>query len=60
MILEACESAAKAMGFHQLEMGATLTGIPFYMAKGYRELEKTEAPLAEGLALPIVRMAKSL
>jgi GNAT superfamily N-acetyltransferase len=60
MILEACESAAKAVGFHRLEMGATLTGIPFYKAKGYSELEKTEAPLREGLRLPLVRMAKSL
>lgn len=60
MILEACESAAKAKGFHRLEMGATLTGIPFYKAKGYAELEMTEAPLGQCLALPIVRMAKNV
>lgn len=58
MILERCESAAKAKGFHRLEMGATLTGIPFYKAKGYVELEQTEAPLEDGLTLPIVRMGK--
>jgi GNAT superfamily N-acetyltransferase len=45
MILEACESAAKAMGFCRLEMGATLTGIPFYKAKGYEEIEHADAPL---------------
>src|SRR3984957_1269754 len=60
MILDACESAAKATGFHRLEMGATLTGIPFYKAKGYAELEETAAPLGAGLALPIVRMAKNV
>jgi ribosomal protein S18 acetylase RimI-like enzyme len=60
MILDACESAAKATGFRRLEMGATLTGIPFYRAKGYAELEQTEAPLGAGLALPIVRMAKNV
>jgi GNAT superfamily N-acetyltransferase len=60
MILDACESAAKAYGFHRLEMGATLTGVPFYRAKGYAELERTEAPLGQGLALPLVRMAKSV
>lgn len=60
MILDACESAAKAYGFRRLEMGATLTGIPFYKAKGYEELERTEAPLGQGLALPIVRMAKNV
>jgi GNAT superfamily N-acetyltransferase len=60
MILDACESAAKAAGFRRLEMGATLTGIPFYRAKGYAELEQTEAPLGDGLSLPIMRMAKSI
>src|SRR5512140_651996 len=30
MILGACEAAAKAAGFKSLEMGATLTGVPFY------------------------------
>jgi GNAT superfamily N-acetyltransferase len=58
MILEACEVAARAAGFRRLEMGATLTGVPFYRAKGYVELERVEAPLANGLTLPIVRMGK--
>jgi hypothetical protein len=39
-------------------MGATLTGVPFYRAKGYAELERVEAPLGDGLTLPIVRMGK--
>jgi len=60
MILEACEKAATAEGFHRLEMGATLTGIPFYRAKGYVELEHTEAPMGNGLTLPIVRMGKDV
>jgi GNAT superfamily N-acetyltransferase len=60
MILEACEVAAQAAGFRRLEMGATLTGVPFYRAKGYVELEAVEAPLGDGLALPIVRMGKSV
>jgi GNAT superfamily N-acetyltransferase len=58
MILEACEAAAEAAGFRRLEMGATLTGIPFYRAKGYVELEAEEVPLGNGLTLPIVRMGK--
>jgi GNAT superfamily N-acetyltransferase len=58
MILEACEAAAWAAGFRRLEMGATLTGVPFYRAKGYVELEAVEAPLGDGLTLPIVRMGK--
>jgi GNAT superfamily N-acetyltransferase len=58
MILEACETAAWAAGFRRLEMGATLTGVPFYRAKGYVELEAAEVPLGGGLTLPIVRMGK--
>ena len=59
-ILDACEAAAEAAGFRHLEMGATLTGVPFYRAKGYGELEPAEAPLGNGLTLPIVRMGKDL
>lgn len=58
LILEACESAARAAGFRWLEMGATLTGVPFYRAKGYVEWEAAEVPLGDGLTLPIVRMGK--
>lgn len=60
MILEACEAAARAAGFKRLEMGATLSGVPFYRAKGYRALERFDAPLAEGESLPIVRMVKEI
>ncbi len=58
MILEACESAAGSAGFTQLEMGATLTGVPFYLARGYEELERIEVPLQNGVTMPIVRMGK--
>ena len=58
LILDACEIAAEAAGFCRLEMGATLTGVPFYRVKGYVELETTEVPLENGLMLPIVRMEK--
>ena len=57
-ILEACEKAARGAGFTRLEMGATLSGVAFYQAKGYAALENLEAPLGNGEALAIVRMAK--
>ena len=59
-ILEVCEEAAWAAGFWRLEMGATLTGVPFYRAKGYVEMEAVEVPLGDGVTLPIVRMVKSI
>ena len=60
MILEACENAAVAAGFTRFEMGATLTGVPLYQARGYVALENLEVPLANGESLPIVRMEKQM
>lgn len=58
LILEACEKAATKAGFTRLEMGATLSGVPFYRARGYVEIENQAVPLANGETLPIVKMAK--
>lgn len=58
MILRACEEAAVEAGFKRLEMGATLSGIPFYKVLGYAELEGQSAPMSENQSLPIVRMGK--
>jgi GNAT superfamily N-acetyltransferase len=58
LILEACENAAREAGFKRLEMGATLSGVAFYRAKGYAEIERQKAPLSNGETLEIVRMAK--
>jgi len=60
LILEACENAAVAAGFTRLEMGATLSGIAFYRARGYGEVEKQLVPLGNGEILPIVRMEKQV
>jgi len=60
LILRACEEAAIRAGFRRLEMGATLTGIPLYLAHGYTERERADVPLGNGLALPIVRMDKTI
>ena len=60
MILEACETAALASGFTRLEMGATLSGVAFYRAKGYVAVENQSVPLGDGESLAIVRMAKEV
>ena len=59
-ILEVCEAAAATAGFRRLEMGATLTGVPLYRARGYVEAEHLEVPLRPGVSLPIVHMVKQL
>ena len=60
VILEACEKAAAGAGFTRFEMGATLTGVPLYRARGYVALENLEAPLANGESLTVVRMEKRM
>jgi GNAT superfamily N-acetyltransferase len=60
LILQACESAAVAAGFTRLEMGATLTGVQFYLAKGYAAVENLEVAMPGGETLPIVRMCKTV
>jgi len=59
-ILTACEDAAIAAGFTRLEMGATLSGVAFYTAKGYAAVEEQSVALANGETLAIVRMAKRI
>lgn len=59
-LLDACETAAREAGYTRLEMGATLTGVPFYEARGYQAVERVTAPLPDGETLAIVRMEKSL
>jgi GNAT superfamily N-acetyltransferase len=60
LILEASERAAAAAGFTQIELAATLTGIPLYERHGYRPLQRFETPLANGEGLPILGMIKDL
>ena len=60
LILKTCEDAAYARGFRRFEMGATLTGVPMYAARGYAEMERIEVPLPNGLTLGVVRMSKTL
>jgi GNAT superfamily N-acetyltransferase len=60
LILDACETAALEAGFTRLEMGATLSGVAFYKAKGYTAVENQQAALDNGEVLAIVRMGKRI
>src|ERR1700746_2223366 len=60
IILQACEDAAEAAGFTRCEMGATLTGVKLFGARGYVAMENISVPLKNGEGLPVVRMAKKL
>jgi GNAT superfamily N-acetyltransferase len=59
-LLEACFAAARKAGFRRLELAATLPGVPLYAARGFVERERLEVPMADGRALPIIRMEREL
>ncbi len=59
-ILAACEAAAARAGFTALELGATLTGLPFYRRYGYAPTATQAAPLPGGDSLAIVAMRKAI
>lgn len=60
MILKTAEDAAIAEGFSQLEMASTLSGVPLYLLRGYRVVERSHVPLESGVSLPVIRMAKAI
>jgi GNAT superfamily N-acetyltransferase len=58
LILRACEAAAFAEGFRRFEMGATVTGVKLFGARGYVEMERIQLDIGGGESLPVVRMEK--
>ena len=59
-ILEECEVAARREGFRELVLGATLPGVPLYLASGFEAVEEGEVALSDGVRLGYVSMTKSL
>ena len=60
LILSLCETAAAAEGFTRVELAATLAGVPLYRACGYAEIERFAGGPVDGVAVPLVRMGKTL
>jgi len=60
LLIDVCETAAKANGFTAMEMGATLPGVPLYTVTGYKETGRINTVLPDGVEWEIVRMGKSL
>lgn len=59
-ILSQCETAARAHGFRELELMATLPGIAFYKSRAFREAGTFVLELVEGVNLELVPMRKEL
>ncbi len=60
LILNLCEAAAAAEGFHRVQLMATLSGEPLYRACGYEEIERTHAAPVNGVVVPLVLMGKAI
>lgn len=58
-VLQHCEAAARAEGFQQAELMATLAGEPLYRASGYRVMEAV-IDTSGGAPVPLRRMIKTL
>ena len=59
-VLDACETAAREAGFRRAEMGATLTGVKLFAARGYRAIERISIPVGEQTFIDVIRMEKPL
>jgi GNAT superfamily N-acetyltransferase len=57
-IINFCEEAAKLNDFRRFELGATLPGVPFYLALGYEPVQHVDAILPDGEILEVVKMRK--
>jgi GNAT superfamily N-acetyltransferase len=59
-ILESCERAARAEGFTKLVLGATLPGEPLYRAFGFREVDRFDVTMPDGVAVECVAMERAV
>jgi GNAT superfamily N-acetyltransferase len=59
-ILESCERAARAEGFRDLALMATLPGEQLYRAYGFRETGRVMIPMPDGVELAGVAMERPI
>jgi GNAT superfamily N-acetyltransferase len=59
-ILEESEAAARREGFRELVLGATLPGVPLYLAYGFEPVDEFDVTLSDGVKLRCVSMRKAI
>ena len=59
-LLRACVQAAGTAGFSRLELAATLPGVPFYLARGFRRGEIFDTMLPDGTPIVFVQMSATV
>lgn len=60
LLLELAESAARHAGFNTIELGSTVPGEPFYLARGYKEISRDTFVAANGADNVVIKMTKDL
>jgi GNAT superfamily N-acetyltransferase len=59
-ILDACEDAARSEGFSDLALGATLAGLPLYLAFGFEEVNRMQVAMPDGVELTVISMERPI
>lgn len=60
LLLDLGETAAREAGFASIELGSTIPGEPFYLARGYEEMSRECHIAANGSENIVIKMSKSL
>jgi len=60
LLFHVCATAARAAGFRELELTATLPGEPLYTTLGFEVVERGAVGMPDGVELPTARMRRSL
>ncbi|MGH7926227.1 MAG: GNAT family N-acetyltransferase [Candidatus Binatia bacterium] len=60
LLLELGEAAARDAGYKVIELGATIPGEPFYLARGYKEVSRETHIAANGANSVVIKMTKNL
>jgi GNAT superfamily N-acetyltransferase len=60
LLLDKCESQARARGFSRVELMSTLPGVRLYSARGYSGVEQVCYEVAPGVAIEFLPMSKAL
>ena len=60
LLFHACSTAARAAGFHELELTATLPGEQLYTTLGFTVVERGAVTMPDGVELPTARMRRVL
>jgi GNAT superfamily N-acetyltransferase len=55
-----CSTAARAAGFRELELTATLPGEPLYTTLGFTVVERGAVRMPDGVELPTARMRRAI